>query len=967
MSPPPGPPRTAAPVIDERRNLALLFTDLTGSTAMSARMEPEDYAALVLEVRALVEAIVPRHGGDVARIDGDGALCLFGLGQEEDAGRRAAEAALDLHEAVAALDASLARPDLRISLHSGIHAGLVVLRSGDIVRGKFEVLGEPTNIARRLCEAAGPGGILVGEAALGADAAFFRTERREVVDLPGKARGVPALRLLGRVAAPSRFAARSRAGLTPFTGRGAELAALSDWLRSDRAAPLLLHGSPGIGKSRLLSEFLAVAEAGGWAVHPGACEAYPAARALQPVHQIAQSLGCEAGGLADALAALAGPVLLAIDDWQWADDASVQAVDGLLASAPAREGRLRLLLSSREGATRLIGERRTQRLALAELPPEDSARAIHALVRVSDPATARRIATAAGGSPLLLEELCHAWRRGELGLDGAHEQGAWLSLLVQSRAARLPDDQLRLLRLAAVIGLAVPGWLLAEVGGALAGAEHLAALAEADFLYAGADGATLEFKHGLTRDAIHAAIPLAERRALHAAVAEALLRAAARDGEGAFVEELAHHLAAGGDAARAFPYAVQAGDRALALGALDRAQAHYRAALDALARLGDNDQARQHHRRMVNKYGLACLVDPSPEQVPVLEGLAARMDALADPGGRTRSRYWLGTTLYGMGRCRDSVRALRRAADLARDSGDDAMAPMIAAKLSQSLYSAGDYVAGDALSQAAMAQLRADPAAHDPDALAYLMCCRGFHLADQGHFASADALFAEAEAMLGGRSPPMIASLASYRGAIELWRGDWAAAEAHAAVCVASCRNSGVRYQAMMSHAIAAYARWRASRDDAAIESMLATGHWFATAGSRHRTGLLHGWLAVVMAERGDLAEVRRHAARALGRVREGGDRLGEAMAWRAVARAEAQAGNGDRAAHALAMAARAAAHRQSRREEALGWLCEADLLRQSVQVERAGELASRARDAFAAMGMDWFADRADLLLNASR
>jgi hypothetical protein len=66
-------------------------------------------------------------------------------------------------------------------------------------------------------------------------------------------------------------------------------------------------------------------------------------------------------------------------------------------------------------------------------------------------------------------------------------------------------------------------------------------------------------------------------------------------------------------------------------------------------------------------------------------------------------------------------------------------------------------------------------------------------------------------------------------------------------------------------------------------------------------------------------------------------------------------------------MAARAAAHRQSRREEAQGWLCEADLLRRAGQADRAGELARQACDAFAAMGMDWFVERADLLLNASR
>src|SRR3546814_16073170 len=84
-------------------------------------------------------------------LDGDGIVCIFGFPVPvEDGGRRAAEAALDLHRAAAELDATVAGTGCRVRLHSGIHSGVVLVSAGDLVRGRYEILGDATNIAAHL-------------------------------------------------------------------------------------------------------------------------------------------------------------------------------------------------------------------------------------------------------------------------------------------------------------------------------------------------------------------------------------------------------------------------------------------------------------------------------------------------------------------------------------------------------------------------------------------------------------------------------------------------------------------------------------------------------------------------------------------------------------------------------------------------------------------------------------------------
>ena len=135
-----------------RHYLTLLFADLSDSTLLGERMEAEHYSAMWAELRRLCHEIVPRHGGHIARIQGDGLLAFFGWPEPgEDDGRRAAQAALELHSGVARLgSASPQPPHGALSLHSGIHAGLVLVSEGDVERGRFELLGNVPNIAARL-------------------------------------------------------------------------------------------------------------------------------------------------------------------------------------------------------------------------------------------------------------------------------------------------------------------------------------------------------------------------------------------------------------------------------------------------------------------------------------------------------------------------------------------------------------------------------------------------------------------------------------------------------------------------------------------------------------------------------------------------------------------------------------------------------------------------------------------------
>ncbi len=243
----------------ERRHLTVMFVDLAGSTALSAKLDPEDLGSVIGNYHRCCAGIVERNGGFVARYVGDGVLAYFGYprAHEHDA-ERAVRAGLDLVEAVPKLDSATGSP---LQVRVGIATGLVVV--GDLIGngGAQEhnaIVGDTPNLAARLQALAEPDTVVIADGTRKLLANLFELEDLGIKDLKGigPTRAFAALRVSS---AESRFEALHTAGLTPLVGREEELQLLlRRWSRAKtgEGQVVLLSGEAGIGKSRLVAAFL---------------------------------------------------------------------------------------------------------------------------------------------------------------------------------------------------------------------------------------------------------------------------------------------------------------------------------------------------------------------------------------------------------------------------------------------------------------------------------------------------------------------------------------------------------------------------------------------------------------------------------------------------------------------------------------------------------------------------------------
>ena len=240
----------------ERRQLTVMFCDLVGSTALSARLDPEDMREVIRAYQDACSGAIARYDGFVAKFMGDGILAYFGYPRaHEDDAERSVRAGLEIAAAVAKLE-TLAEDQLKVRI--GIATGLVVV--GDLIgQGSAQeqsVVGDTPNLAARLQSVAEPGSIVVSEQVHRLAGGSFDYEDLGEMMLKGIAQPTHGYRILGVSETASRFEAATQRGLTPLVGRDHEIGLLLErWklAQDGEGQVVLVSGEPGMGKSRILS------------------------------------------------------------------------------------------------------------------------------------------------------------------------------------------------------------------------------------------------------------------------------------------------------------------------------------------------------------------------------------------------------------------------------------------------------------------------------------------------------------------------------------------------------------------------------------------------------------------------------------------------------------------------------------------------------------------------------------------
>ena len=651
----------AAPVEDELRPVTALFADVVGSTSLGERLQPHEVKTLIGECVTRMARVVEQLGGTVQAFMGDGIAVFFGLSAaHEDDPDRAAHAALQILATVAdyARDIATAWNVDDFNVRVGINGGQVAVGAVGGADRQLVALGDATNVAARLQSAAAPGTIVVGEATARRLGQRFLLEALGELEVKGRQEPVVAWRLIGPLEETKQQA------FTPLVGREHEVARVRvaiDELHAGRGQLLLLTGDSGIGKTRLLAEVATIAGDGSlwlgaqtrsfgsellygpfvailrsWlGAQPGEAEvsvrtklrskltALPELDLKRAGSRLGALLGLNDDGqdpaptddlgveirhaYGDWLAALAArrPVVIAIDDFQWADAPTRELAESLLElteraplllavcfrGQPASEGS-RFRLHALEHYPH-----RTTDLTLEPLGDDKAADLLAMLLPDGfDSAARAEVVARAEGNPLYLEELLRT-----LIEDGGLERrrrtwaltrtpGRFLPValegLLLARIDQLPESARRLVQVAAVVGRSFPARVLERVAepdleagiSVLLRAQVITELRRfPELVYA--------FKHGLLQECALSTLPPTRREELYGVVAAAFedLYADVRD---EYLDVLASYYARSGNRGKALSYLELAGRRAASLNADAEAGTLLRRALKVADEIG---------------------------------------------------------------------------------------------------------------------------------------------------------------------------------------------------------------------------------------------------------------------------------------------------------------------------------------------------------------------------------------------
>jgi class 3 adenylate cyclase/tetratricopeptide (TPR) repeat protein len=276
----------------ERKQVTVLFADIRGSTSLLEGLDPEEAQKLIDPVLRVMMDAVHRYEGTVNQVLGDGIMALFGAPlAHEDHAVRACYAALAMQEEMRRYRRKLGQSEesgLQIGI--GLNSGEVVVRSiSNDLNVDYSALGHTTHLAARMEELASAGAVLMTAASLREVEGFVEVKSLGTVQAKGVSRQVDAYELLGATSARKRLHAAVSRGLTPFVGRKTELEIFKRLLEqtaTGRGQVLSLVGEAGMGKSRLVHEFIHYHVPSDWLVLEGTSVSYGKATAYFPVIEL---------------------------------------------------------------------------------------------------------------------------------------------------------------------------------------------------------------------------------------------------------------------------------------------------------------------------------------------------------------------------------------------------------------------------------------------------------------------------------------------------------------------------------------------------------------------------------------------------------------------------------------------------------------------------------------------------------
>ena len=635
---------SADALLEQRKVVTILFADLSGSTPLAEKLDPEELRGILGSYFGALARQIQRYEGTIDKYIGDAVMAVFGapISHEDDA-ERAIHAALAMQASIVRLNDDLDRRyGVRLALRIGVNTGEVVagMLAGDVQRA-YTVVGDAVNTAQRLESAAPLGQVLVSETTRRLAMHRFEFEKREPVLLKGKSEPVTtyrAVRELEMTVEPDA---------TPFVGRMHELATLGAALteaRAGRGKVVAIVGEPGVGKSRLTAEFRSTLPAamdrmtarcasferstpyaliadfirGAFGIH--AADDEPAARSAieeglrrfryQPdavvIAVILEIIGYPARSTLDPerkrsllvgflrmvlqRTALRAPFMLAAEDLHWCDDASVAVLSELVGEAAALP--CLFITTSRPGWSPPWA---AERIELAPLNDADSRELISGMLDLPvEGSLADRVLGRTGGNPFFIEEIVRELqdsgslieRDGRIGTDraAAERLPATVQEVLEARLDRLPELATRVVRPAAVIGRTFWYRVLTRLLPEGSVSEGLGILEAEAFVAprATTPELTYAFRQALIRDVAYQVQLLSVRRRTHAAIGGAI-EALYANRLDEFVDQLAFHYERGDDPERALTWLMRAGDRARSLFANEEALTLYAAALQRAA------------------------------------------------------------------------------------------------------------------------------------------------------------------------------------------------------------------------------------------------------------------------------------------------------------------------------------------------------------------------------------------------